>query len=162
MLDCPCILLLLLLLLVFLPSSPCSHKSAEFVIHTWPAFVALPKQTHFSSLGFKPNTLRTREEGAAEERRVGGWVGGCKRAPGRLVNAPSHSFLRLFVSIITERCTAHYVSCRCRLTSAGVRDYLPTCIFMYVLDVDARSSPERIERARDKERGLKKIKKSSR
>lgn len=73
-------------------------------------------------------------------------------APGRLVNAPSHSFLRLFVSIITERYTAHYVSRLCQLTRAGVWDYLPTCIFMYVLDVDARSSLERIERARDKER----------
>lgn len=75
---------------------------------------------------------------------MGGWP------PGRLVNAPSHSFLRLFVSIITERYTAHYVSRLCQLTSAGVWDYLPTCIFMYVLDVDARSSLERIERARDK------------
>lgn len=80
MLDRPgSLLLLLLLLVVSLLSSPCSHKSTEFVIHTWPAFVALPKQTHFSSLGFKPNTPRGGEEEAEEERRVvGGWV----EAPG--------------------------------------------------------------------------------
>lgn len=113
-LDCPGSLLLLLF--VSPPPSPCSQKSAEFVIHTWPAFVALPKQTHFSSLGFKPNTLCAGEEGAEEKRRVlGGW-----RPPGRLVNAPSHSFLWLFVSIIIERCTAHYVSRLCQLTSAGI------------------------------------------